>query len=303
MIAIPVASIRRDGGTQVRATLSDAAISDYTEAIRAGASLPPIIVFHDGSDHWLADGFHRVEAVARAGIEKVVADVRPGTRRDAVLYACGANTTHGLRRTNEDKRRAVELLLRDEEWSQWSDRKIAQTCGVSDRFVGNVRKDLSPNGSEMRPRKVERGGTVYEQKIANIGKAKPQNGEGARPAAEVIRSLDLDGEELDDEDVEDDPEEYDGTVAEVLPDIELPSRWGDVELAAAVVRLIHTCRGFVAEMARHFEEVDPAFRAEFARRAESTLLDVTDSVLLRLPADAARAEANRSRFQIVKGGK
>jgi DNA N-6-adenine-methyltransferase (Dam) len=54
----------------------------------------------------------------------------------------GTNATHGLRRTNADKRRAVETLLRDEEWSKWSNREIARKCFVSSDLVDRIRKDL-----------------------------------------------------------------------------------------------------------------------------------------------------------------
>jgi hypothetical protein len=42
-----------------------------------------------------------------------------------VLYTVGANATHGLRRSNADKRRAVSMLLDDPEWAQWSNLAIA----------------------------------------------------------------------------------------------------------------------------------------------------------------------------------
>jgi hypothetical protein len=38
-------------------------------------------------------------------------------------------------RTNEDKRRAVETLLRDEEWAAWSDRKIAKVAGFAELLI------------------------------------------------------------------------------------------------------------------------------------------------------------------------
>ena len=151
MKSIPIARIRRDRDVQARAGLNPATVSEYAEALQSGATLPPVDVFHDGEIHWLADGFHRVAAAEQAGLTEVEADVRQGGRRDAILHACGANATHGLRRTNADKRRAVETLLRDEEWRRWSDRRIAETCGVSNNFVGDVRRELSSNDSSDEP--------------------------------------------------------------------------------------------------------------------------------------------------------
>lgn len=34
------------------------------------------------------------------------------------------------------------MLLDDDEWGQWSDREIARQCGVSNKFVGDVRASI-----------------------------------------------------------------------------------------------------------------------------------------------------------------
>ena len=160
------ADIRTDGGTQPRAEISADLVTEYTEAMQAGAQFPPVVIYYDGSDYWLADGFHRLRALANLG-RPVLADVRQGTRRDAVLYSAGANATHGQRRTNADKRRAVLALLHDDEWQQWSDREIARRCAVSDRFVNSVRAELTANGSQSTERRGADGRTID---TANIGK-------------------------------------------------------------------------------------------------------------------------------------
>ncbi len=169
---IPLAAIRTDGGTQSRAELNQIVIADYAEAVINGAQFPPIIMFYDGSDYWLADGFHRVQAAHQAGLESINADVRQGTLRDAVLYSVGANAAHGLRRTNADKRRAVTHLLTDAEWSQWSDREIARRCGVSNNFVSELRRSLSSDDSDTRIYTTKHG-TVATMQTANIGQNEP----------------------------------------------------------------------------------------------------------------------------------
>ncbi len=140
-------AIRIDGGTQCRAELYEGAVTDYAAAIRSGADFPSVVVFFDGKHYWLADGFHRYHAHKHAGAIEINADVRNGTKRDAVLFSVGANAVHGLRRSNADKRKAVETLLRDKEWSQWSDREIAKACGVTHPFVASIR--------EPKPKKQE----------------------------------------------------------------------------------------------------------------------------------------------------
>src|ERR1700722_14805947 len=74
--------------------------------------------------------------------------IRQGTRRDAVLFSVGANASHGLRRTNDDKRRAVMTLLSDSEWRKWPLRKIARRCGVHHEMVGTARRSLADSASD-----------------------------------------------------------------------------------------------------------------------------------------------------------
>lgn len=173
---LPLAVLRWDGGTQPRAGLDEGTVADYAEAMGTGASFPAVLVFFDGTDYWLADGFHRAAAAERCQRTQLEADVRQGSRRDACLAAAGANAaTHGLRRSNADKRRAVALLLGDEEWTRWSDREVARRCGVSPTFVGTLRAELSVHGGQMEAARqlVERAGVVYEMDTAGIGIGSP----------------------------------------------------------------------------------------------------------------------------------
>lgn len=178
---IPLERIKTDGGTQMRAALDPDTVQEYLDAMQpvGWGDFPAVIVYYDGKDHWLADGFHRVEAYRRAAANldqpaSVPADVRVGTRRDAILHAAGANASHGLRRTNADKRRAVETLLRDDDWRHWSDREIARRCNVTAMTVGRIRSELIYNNVTDAPteRTVIRNGTTYTQNTANVG-AKP----------------------------------------------------------------------------------------------------------------------------------
>lgn len=142
---LKIDQIRTDGGTQMRAGINDATVVEYSEAIieHNGWPFPPVTVFHDGTHYWLGDGFHRLAAMSQHNPQATVpATVRSGTRRDAVLFAAAANADHGLRRTNADKWRAVEVLLNDDEWNQWSNREIARRCKVSEFLVRTVREKL-----------------------------------------------------------------------------------------------------------------------------------------------------------------
>ena len=141
---IPLNQIEADGTTQMRvAGIDPAVVADYATAMEEGATFPPIIVFFDGTQYWPGDGFHRIEAVRRIDRAAISADVRKGGQRDALLLAASANATHGLRRTQADKRQSIETLLRDPEWSRWSDREIGKACAVDHKTVGKVRRELT----------------------------------------------------------------------------------------------------------------------------------------------------------------
>ena len=163
------------GSVQARAEFRHFVQSDYCEAILAGAEFPPILLFRDAAgDLWLADGAHRLGAAIRAECPEIEAEVRSGSREDAVRYAVGANASHGLQRTGSDKRRAVELALTLPEADGMSDREIAKLCAVSNTLVSEIRNPPSKVTVPI-PAKVkaaERMSTVDKRKPLDTPKAK-----------------------------------------------------------------------------------------------------------------------------------
>lgn len=139
--SLKLAEIVTDAGTQTRCCITEDVVAEYAERWLEGDKFPPVIVFHDGTAYYLADGFHRVLAAQRNGFKDILAEVHKGTVKDALKYALGANQANGLRRTVRDKNRCVWLAL--DSFSNLSDRQIADMCGVSNTFVGNVRKEHS----------------------------------------------------------------------------------------------------------------------------------------------------------------
>ena len=142
--------IRLDGNTQPRQYINQDIVDDYAELLLEDVSFPPVIVFNDGANNWLVDGYHRWHANKKAGFLDIECDVQTGTLREAVLFSVGANAVHGLRRTNDDKRKAVMTLLADVEWGEWSDSEIARQCSVSHVFVGRVRKTMGLAKTEQK---------------------------------------------------------------------------------------------------------------------------------------------------------
>ena len=63
---IPLSSIKADPEIQSRQQLNKGIVKEYKEAMLGKDKFPPIIVFDDGADYWLADGFHRYYAAQDA---------------------------------------------------------------------------------------------------------------------------------------------------------------------------------------------------------------------------------------------
>lgn len=143
----------KTNGTQTRAEINDAVVEEYAEFLEEGGEFPPVIVFEDYQGvMWLSDGFHRLEAYRKQKKQKIPATIQQGTKDDAIFFGASANAEHGLRRTNADKRHAVEMLLSNPLWSDRSDNWIADVAKVSNHLVSSVRSTWnspSSNHSEV----------------------------------------------------------------------------------------------------------------------------------------------------------
>ena len=170
---VSLSSIRSASDSQMRVSGTDpGVVAEYAESMETGAVFPAIILYFNGTDYWPADGFHRIEAARRIDKDTILAEVREGGQRDAILFAAGANASHGLRRSQADKRRSIETLLRDPEWSRGSDREIGKACAVDHKTVGKVRRELT--GEIPTDRKVtyrDRHGNESEMKVSASGNA------------------------------------------------------------------------------------------------------------------------------------
>jgi len=191
---ILLSHITLDPLAQPRAALNTELTAEYASAMSAGEQFPPVVVFHDGKTHWLADGFHRHSAATSTGMQDIACVVKQGGLREAILHSCQANAVHGLRRSDDDKRRAVKVLLADEEWSKWSDREIARRCQVSHEFVRKLRPVTVTVDSENCPDSAiphfpsvsnyhrtyrTKHGTIASMKTAAIGKTRSALDTGA----------------------------------------------------------------------------------------------------------------------------
>ena len=145
-------------------------VQTYADRMEAGDVFPPIELVGDGDVFWLVDGQHRLEAAKKVNLEKIEANVTHGDRRGALWMSLASNETHGLRQTNEDKRKKVTAALEDEELKKKSDREIARQCNVSDWLVSKIRDLTSSTCSEKTERTyTTKHGTQAVMNTTNIG--------------------------------------------------------------------------------------------------------------------------------------
>jgi DNA-binding CsgD family transcriptional regulator len=153
-----------DAGTQIRAAIDQQVVSDYADAMTSGATFPPIVLFHDGNQHYLADGFHRFMAAQRNQFRDIDADVRPGTKEDALWFALGANKTNGKRLTEGDKKNAVLIALQT--WKDYSAGRIADQIGCSQDYVSHIRTQVMKT-FDLPDRVIGKDGKTYNATAGN----------------------------------------------------------------------------------------------------------------------------------------
>lgn len=168
--------------TQGRIQLDDDILLEYSQLWEQGYQFPAIRVVRDPDDiYWLADGYHRWKSLFLATLpinrndREIECDVTSGTFKEAIAIACGANSSHGLRRTNADKFRQVVIYFSsDPEWAKISSRTIATTCNVSHTLVNSVMKELQQTPIPDLSKRTGLAPAAIESAIANLAYALQQ---------------------------------------------------------------------------------------------------------------------------------
>ena len=175
MIQLELKKIRTDGGTQTREKLNQDTVQAYAEHMREGDVFPSIIVYHDGSEYWLASGFHRYFAAKSNASLTIGTEVRVGTLKEAKMFSYKANegNKRGLSMTDADNRQIIIKMLQDPDLKEWSNKQIADWVGVSKMTVGRVKNSLEEKEDKPKDTKyVDKHGNTTTMDTTNIGKKK-----------------------------------------------------------------------------------------------------------------------------------
>lgn len=173
MTKLPLSQIRTDGGTQPRLALDFNIVNQYMDDMLRGDVFPAVSVFYDGTEYWLADGFHRHQAAWQGELAEISAKVHQGSREDAIWFSFAVNREHGLRRSDADLKRIIEAALAHPKSSGLSDNAIAKHVGCSQQYVSKLHRESQPHlttSCKIDSRTVTRNGTTYQQNVSNIGK-------------------------------------------------------------------------------------------------------------------------------------
>jgi len=170
MKKLNILNIRIDGGTQPRQAINYDVVKNYAEAMREGTVFPPVTVFFDGAEYWLADGFHRYHGHKANATASIDAEVHQGSLDDAKEYSYGANKDRGLSMSAEDNKEIVRKMLLDPRYKDWTQARIANHVGVTAMFVSRVKASMEIKDEPKTKKFVTKDGVEREMKTGNIGK-------------------------------------------------------------------------------------------------------------------------------------
>lgn len=142
-----VSGLLLDRELSPRSRLDSNHVRQLEEALRAGATLPPIVVEKNTSR--VVDGFHRVEACRRVyGREALVSAVEKDYASDAELFleAVSLNSAHGSRLASYDQLRCAAIA----QSLSINPARIAGALSVRPSYVGDLTARRS--GTELTTR-------------------------------------------------------------------------------------------------------------------------------------------------------
>jgi ParB-like chromosome segregation protein Spo0J len=146
--------------------------------------LPPVLVHRESMI--VLDGVHRVLAARRRGDAHIDVRYVEGSETDAFVLAVRANTAFGKPLTLAERQDCARRILMTH--PHWSDRAIAESCGLSGKTVGALRE----RSTEEIPQLNSRDGHGHHDRrtsghrVGRDGRARPVNADERRERAAML---------------------------------------------------------------------------------------------------------------------
>ena len=106
-----VADLLANSPTDPEAHLDTTRVERYARMLQA---LPPVVVFDTPEGLLLVDGYHRLAAARRCGLESIEAEVRSGSRHDGLQYAARVFASQRVISPEEVASYIVERFAQDD---------------------------------------------------------------------------------------------------------------------------------------------------------------------------------------------
>lgn len=200
MSQVRIAEIIVDETLYPRHKISEGNILQLKEALRAGATLPPVVL--DRETKKVIDGWHRVEAIRRLRGEGATIEAelrRYNTAQEMFRDAVALNNSQGLKLTTWDR---VRSIIRMRELGA-SEEVVAQALSLT---PDKVRKLMERTAETSSGEQVSLKGSMKQFSGQTITEEQKEYNEGSAPGlsilallTQIVRALEADVVDLSNE--------------------------------------------------------------------------------------------------------
>ena len=119
--------------------LNEQIVATYIQEIAPTRICFTLKVCFDGTDYWLFDGYHRLEAMKRLGFNTCTVQIFKGSRRDAFRRYIKNKLKCKHRGSKNVFTHCLRILTEDDEWSNLDACKLALLFGRKQVFFNTVK--------------------------------------------------------------------------------------------------------------------------------------------------------------------
>jgi len=138
------------------APLGEQIVAAHIQEIEPTRSCSALKACFDGTDYWLFDGYHRLEAIRRLGFNTCLVQIYKGSRRDAFRRYIKNKLRCAHTKTFKH---CLHILSEDQQWSNLDTSELARLFDRKNVFFKAVRHLKSHGWSDVTVR-INKHGTL-----------------------------------------------------------------------------------------------------------------------------------------------
>jgi hypothetical protein len=136
------------------APLDEQIVAAHIQEIEPTRSSSALKACFDGTDYWLFDGYHRLEAMKRLGFNSCLVQIYKGSRRDAIRHYIKNKLRCAHTKTFKH---CLQILTEDQEWSNLDTPELARLFDRKQVFFKAARHLKSHGWPDVTVRKNKHG--------------------------------------------------------------------------------------------------------------------------------------------------